>query len=336
MFIGLIVGIVGEIGSAKSFTLFTEGLQFADTREKMIVTNINIDIKQLYKLSCMPKDVGWLGSFFRFIKIIIYSFKLFIWSLTFKGKKPKIEFEPRLPWIKHMIENGFGIIQIPSPDHIESLMIPNSVVLLDEAGVFLNSRDFMKTSQDFLADLCQSRKDGIDFFYCAQFDDQVDKQLRQLTQWYIFCRSLTTGWNKKAKRPELYWKQTYWIAARAYSYWNKNFEKQGHFKTKFAYASRTNEGMLTSADRQLFKIFKSLDRLDKDRPGTKRPTLISTQWQSKLDSDYYKKIFSQNYKPVLDPNTNIYRLNKKYYKEPELSKDSESIPETKSYEVPQF
>lgn len=330
----MIIGIIGEIGKAKTFTLFTEGLEFADRREKMLVTNLNLNIRELYKLACMPEDVGVVGNIFRLIKILSHSFKLFIWSLKGgKGNKPKLNFKPRLPWIKKMIENGYGIIQIPSPKQIEALMIPNSVVLLDEAGIFLNSRDFMATSRQFLADLCQSRKDAIDFFYCAQFDDQVDKQLRQLSQYYIFCRSFTSGYNKEKKRPELYWKQTYWIGARAYSYWNKNFEKQGHFKTKFAYAFRTNEGLLSAADRQLFKIFNSLDRLDKDRlgGGSKRPTLISTQWQSKLDSGYYKRLFGRKYKKELDPNTKDYCL-----LQLELGNNNTESSKPKTYYVPEF
>ncbi len=44
-----------------------------------------------------------------------------------KPKKPALK--PHLPWIKKLCESG-GIIQIPSPEKIEALLIPESVVLL--------------------------------------------------------------------------------------------------------------------------------------------------------------------------------------------------------------
>ena len=126
----------------------------------------------------------------------------------------------KMRWVQRLCMRG-SVIQIQSPDRLEALLIPESVVCLDEAGVFLNSRDFAKTSRTLLADLAQSRKDGCDLIYAAQFDDQVDKQMRLLTQYWVHCDGVSV-YDKKLKRPKLVWKRAFWFKAPEYNFWNSD------------------------------------------------------------------------------------------------------------------
>jgi hypothetical protein len=260
-----IIGVVGKIGSGKSLSQLREGLYYADKREKQLVTNFLINEKELYKYACLPK---FSDQFWGKVLIEAIHFKYAIqWHLStifpFIKKPKKIKFKPRLPWIKHLIENNMGIIQIPNPSNFQALMIPRSVILLDEAGIFFNAREFSKTPKELLADLNQSRKFGCDLIWCAQFDKQIDVQMRMVTQYIWHCCGVTIPWDKKLKGPRLIFKTMHIFDTENYEMWvNNPRARSSWIKTRFAYATRTDEGPITLADQQLFKCFDSFERLD--------------------------------------------------------------------------
>ena len=236
-----------------------------------------------------------------------------VFSFINKPKKPKLT--PHLPWVKRLCETG-GIIQIPAPEKLEALLIPESVVLLDEAGILLNSREFANTSKQLLADLAQSRKDGCDLLWCAQFDEQVDRQLRMLTQFWIHCESLSV-FDKKMRRPKLVYKNIYWFRSSDYQEWKNNPRDRGNiFKTRFAYATQTESGFLTKSDKQLFNIYDSFKRLDKKYDGA----LINSYFQCRFPKDYYFDKLGKNYESVNDPLSRFY-----IYNPPVLEKSESQI-----------
>lgn len=292
-----IIGVAGAIGSGKSFTQLKHGLKYVEERQKQLVTNFPIDVKALHKYASLPKEHQSFLGYFRYnCKMVVYSFRYYlnvVLPIVFKKpKKPK--FKSQFPWIKRLCECG-GIVQIPSPDKIEALLIPESVVLLDEAGILLNSREFAKTSKQLLADLAQSRKDGCDLIWCAQFDEQVDRQLRLLTQFWIYCESISM-FDKKMRRPKLYYKRIFWFRCSDFQEWLRNPRARGnHIKTRLVYSTLYEGGFLTPADRQVFKIYDSFKRLDKKFDGA----LIETYWQCRLPKNYYYELTF--YHPELDP-----------------------------------
>ena len=297
-----IIGVAGAIGSGKSFTQLKHGLKYVEDRQKQIVTNFPINIDELRKYASLPKEYQSIRGYF------IYESRKLIYALLFnlskvfsfikKPKKPRLT--PQYPWVKRLCENG-GVIQIPAPEYLEALLIPESVVLLDEAGILLNSREFAKTSKQLLADLAQSRKDGCDLIWCAQFDEQVDRQLRMLTQFWIHCESLSV-FDKKMRRPKLLYKVIYWFRCSDYQEWKNNPRDRGNpFKTRFSYATQTESGFLSKADKQLFSIYDSFKRLDKKYDGA----LINTMYQCKLPKDYYFN-YLDDYCSKRDPLSRFY------------------------------
>lgn len=276
-----IFGISGAIGTGKSFLQLLLALDYANEREKQLVFNFNINIKELEILCKMPK---WIDKF--------------PWSILSPLIGDHIKpsgTQPRYPWILHMIKNG-GISCIPNPKNLQALMIPNSVVCLDEAGILLNSRDFMNTPKALLADLCQSRKDGVDLFWAAQFDEQVDKQFRLLTQFWIHADGLAV-YDKKMKRPKLVYQKYYWFRAADYFEWLHSKDRSNHFKTRFNYASKYIGRFLTLSDKQLFKIFDSFARLDLDGDYSS----VSTIYNSPLNFSYYYSKLGYFYDSSLNP-----------------------------------
>ena len=304
-----IIGVAGAIGSGKSFTQLKHGLNYVEERQKQLVTNFPINIKALHEYASMQK-LNLIGAFFFELKKLKYVLHLNLhWAMPilFRKRPRPPRTKPHLPWVKRLCESG-GIIQIPFPEKIEALLIPESVTLLDEAGILLNSREFAKTSKQLLADLAQSRKDGCDLIWCAQFEDQVDRQLRLLTQFWIHCESLSV-YDKRMRRPKLLYKRIFWFRCSDYHDWLNNPRVRGnHIKTRFVFSTIYEGGFLTSLDKKIFDIFDSFKRLDKKHGGDR----IETYWQCKLPKDYYFEKLSL-YLPQLDPLSKEYELLWGYY-----------------------
>lgn len=297
----VIIGLAGAIGSGKSFTQLKQALDYAEERQKQLVFNFEINVKELHKYASLPKHYDSMFGyvFFELRRLFVGILKMAFPKQCRHLKMPSAK--PKLPWIRRLCEVG-GICQIPAPKHLEALLIPESVVCLDEAGILLNSRSFASTSMQLLADLAQSRKDGCDLFWAAQFEEQVDKQVRLLTQYWIHCDSLAT-YDKKMRRPKLFWKRVYWFRASDYMHWLSNVQDRGsHFKARFAYGFKYEGGLLTPSDKQLFKVFDSFSRLDKARSGAK----ITSMHQCLLPRDYYFQLLLSYY-PALDPLSSKYQ-----------------------------
>jgi hypothetical protein len=62
-----------------------------------------------------------------------------------------------------------------------------AIVLLDELGLLLFSRNFAKNDEALLRTFVLHRKKGIHLFYTAQYLDQVDKVVRELTNERVYC-----------------------------------------------------------------------------------------------------------------------------------------------------
>jgi Zonular occludens toxin (Zot) len=218
----MITGIAGSIGSGKSFYQLYLGLKTAERKQKQIITNFPLNLDAVYK----------------YCKIQRYDYLL------------------------DNLRRGVGFSWWSSVPDMRCLMFPQSVCLLDEAGIFLNTRTISKADNGFLADLAQSRKFGCDLIYAAQFDKQVDLQFRLLTQYWHHCDGLSI-YDSKSRITKLKYKKIYSFDAARYDQWvNSRKDRTSHFRTRFAYAFDYSGGLLTRADLILFDCFASHERLD--------------------------------------------------------------------------
>ena len=60
-------------------------------------------------------------------------------------------------------------------------------VILDEAGLIVFSRHYLKNDPSLLELFVTHRKRGIHLLYSAQYVDQVDKVLREVTHEHVYC-----------------------------------------------------------------------------------------------------------------------------------------------------
>jgi len=221
-----ITGIFGAIGSGKSWLQLQYAIRQCEKKKRRLVSNFFLNLDGIYDYCCW-NNYKW--------------------------------------FIENNLDNE-GIIYINSNTSLASLLsIPRSVICLDEAGVFLNSRQFQSTPKELLSDLCQSRKMGADLIYAAQFTKQVDAQIRMLTQYVFHCKG-TTVYNSKADRPELMMKNFHLFDAETYDQWIVSRHRNNPLKTRFAFAMESHTGPLTVSDSELFRCFDSLGRLDRQNP----------------------------------------------------------------------
>jgi hypothetical protein len=142
---------------------------------------------------------------------------------------------------------------------------PYTIYLLDEAGIFLNSRRFSSTPPQFLADLAQIRHDSRRLLWIAQYMDQVDKQLRELTQSYVHCDSVVR-YSKKLRNTELFLlRYTIFLAKHYKIYSSKVLDKSLGLKSFFQgnrLAHKSFIGRPSAVDLMLFDCYPSLERIE--------------------------------------------------------------------------
>lgn len=324
----IIIGLAGAIGTGKSWTMVSQAVEYANERRKNLVFNFEISVPALYRYASLPR---WFDSPLSGLYLLGHRFT--------RGLAPVLDrldrihpalalplalpyhliraflsimgagsFTPRYPWIQHLCRTG-GIFCLPAPEKLEALLIPESVTCLDEAGILLNARDFATTSKRLLADLAQSRHDGCDLFWAAQFEEQVDKQVRLLTQYWIHCDSMSI-YDKKMRRPKLFWKRIYWFRAADYFQWLYNpRDRSSHFKARFSYGFKYLGGPMCFSDKYLFNVFNSFGK-----PGsTKAPGFAVSRHRCCLPKDYYFNRL-QGYRPECDPFTKRYEPIYGYYR----------------------
>lgn len=82
----------------------------------------------------------------------------------------------------------------------------DSVLLMDEAGLLLFSRDWARAGdrvQPLLQFIITSRKRGFHIFYTAQYKAMVDKVLREVTTDVVYCMKLPFGFGMRIYQPQL-------------------------------------------------------------------------------------------------------------------------------------
>ena len=117
------------------------------------------------------------------------------------------------------LANGYRVYSI-TPDivyaeHVDIEDVPklvshaadarqDSVLLMDEAGLLLFSRDWARGDfKPILQFIITSRKRGFHIFYTAQYKAMVDKVLREVTTDVVYCMKLPFGFGMRFYHPQL-------------------------------------------------------------------------------------------------------------------------------------
>lgn len=162
----------GLPGAGKSYAMHEEAFKICERAKKdVLVTNQPLNLVELEKYAAKHK----------------------MWHLM------------------RMAREGRTLVIRPKPGEsllLNMLTYENSCVLLDEAAIFAGSRDYAelkKQAPDFLYDLVQVRKLGVDLIWSAQSWDMVDVNIRRLTNLYYECHCLPGIGDLRFPRP-FFWR----------------------------------------------------------------------------------------------------------------------------------
>jgi len=187
-----------------------------------------------------------------------------------------------IPLYYYLVNNGYtwllsrllrGGIDVKSCADGEELTLmefmnkPKTLYVCDEAGaVYLNSRNFKKIPLDFLAGLSQSRKGQKRLFWIAQYKDQADKTIRELSASYVYCNCSSRP-NPKVGFSECTGKNYQMFTAQNYQVFERKV-LQGAvtgIKAKFTaskLAEKTITGNLSEVDKLAFAAYNSFSRVE--------------------------------------------------------------------------
>lgn len=217
--------VCGLPGSGKSLYQLHRACELANRKRTILVSNLALDLEHLHKY-CGLRKFGWLA---------------------------------------HQIEMD-RIFCLPGIDNVEELFgFKRATIILDEAGVFFNSRAYAKMPPSILASMAQLRHDANDLIWAAQYFDQVDRAFRMLSCEVTHAAG-QSSYSKILKNEQLRWRKWLTFDPASYEKWLNDKKARspglgGYFRTKVI-AKRIDEGMLRACDRQAFKAFSSFDRVE--------------------------------------------------------------------------
>mgnify|MGYP001809934773 CR=1 FL=1 len=152
------------------------------------------------------------------------------------------------------------------------------VYLLDEASIFANSRNWSQMSAQFMANLSRARHDGNKLWWITQVYSQVDKQLRQQTDFIVQANSILR-YDERLGTEGVVCKIHYIYPRNDYDYIDSKRESWGGLKTTLQEFSRARFrlwGPLTEADKCLFRVYNSFENFD-DTPRLSYPSRVGTR-----------------------------------------------------------
>ena len=166
-----------------------------------------------------------------------------------------------LKWVSENLSNDL-IYYIRTDKNVAHIMaVKNSIILFDEAGVYLPARGATyNTPRELLDGLCQVRHDGQHLIYIAQSDKQVDIAIRNLTEDVFQCDGIIQ-FSQALGNDELVWKNVYRFNPDGYAvYLGDPKVRKNPLKCRIL-ANKTWQGPLSCLDSFSFTIYDSFKRL---------------------------------------------------------------------------
>lgn len=172
-----LIAVVGRFGEGKSLKMLELGAKMAEAYHLKIVTNFPINRRALLEYA-NKKNYRWLKN------ARIIHFDIFARASELAGKGGRANM--------HIAQAVYEFV-----NH------PNSIVLFDEVGVFLNSRAWANVSAELLSTLFTLRHENIHLVCAFQNYAQVDKQLRENIQEYVHCTGVSK-YDTALRLPRMY------------------------------------------------------------------------------------------------------------------------------------
>lgn len=207
----------------------------------------------------------------------------------------------RLPWLCRIAAEG-QIVSLPTDSDMDLLFrYPYSIVLFDEAGALMFSRNWQKSNDSIIRSGIQLRKNYCNLIWTAQYHDQCDKFLRSTVERCVWSEG-TSFFNWRTQKDILIWRSNRHFEAREFWAWVDNDElRSKHVKTALK-SLQHDHGSVTQRHRDLFNCFDSHGLVGSVIDKHLQPIICNYHYRCDLPKNYYQ---SKIHEPYDDPLLNL-------------------------------
>ncbi len=227
----------------------------------------------------------------------------------------------KLDWLKRIADEG-QIITLPSEADLDLLFrYPYSVVLFDEAGAKMFTRNFQSNSKNMIEQGVQLRKNYCTLLWSAQYETQTDKFLRATVERCCWCSGISK-FDWRTQKDYLYWRSARYFNAREFWVWCDDERLRMHPVQTALKSIKHDSGMVDQRHKDLFNCFDSHSIIGTKIERPLQPIILNYRYRCDLPKYYYQTKIKETYD---DPITR-YRYE---WREPQLS--LETYLYTKAY-----
>jgi hypothetical protein len=207
----------------------------------------------------------------------------------------------KLPWLQRIATEG-QIISLPTDSEMDLLFrYPYSIVVFDEAGALMFSRNWQKSNDSIIKSGIQLRKNYCNLIWTAQYADQADKFLRSTVERCVWSEGVSF-FNWQSQKDILIWRSNRHFEAREFWAWVDNDElRSKHVKTALK-SLQHDSGMVTQRHKDLFNCFDSHGLVGSTSDANLQPIITNYLYRCDLPKSYYQ---SKIHQPYDDPILNL-------------------------------
>lgn len=262
----------GDQGSGKTLGAMALALQLAIKRRRGIVSNLAISPEGVYAY----------------------------------GHKYKID------WLKRIADEG-QVVNLPSNYDLDLLFrYPRSIVIFDEAGALMFSRNFQNNNKTIIEAGIQLRKNLTNLIWTAQYPEQSDKFMRETVERCVWCDGVQF-FNRSLQIDVALFRSERHFVSKHFWAWVDNPElRLKHVKTALRSLGSVKR-FVNQRDLYVLGCFDSHSIVGSVVARPLQPIIQSYEYRTDLPRGYYlnrvRIVYGDRLKEWDDPLTNYtYRL----------------------------
>lgn len=214
--------IYGLPGRGKSLLMLQHGLRIAEKYRLRLVTNFNLD----------PACLAY------YCKLNNYT------------------------WLWDNIPKGIIYYVSANKNFAQFLQIQNSVILLDEMGLYAPSAQSWSLPPEAFNAVANNRKMCQHIVYAAQYPSQVHSAVHQICSEILYAEG-TTVWDDKLRNERLLFKDCHLFNPSEFEVWYRDPKVRKNPVKVWVLATKHWKGVISALDAHTFRIYDSFGLLER-------------------------------------------------------------------------
>ena len=192
----------------------------------------------------------------------------------------------KLDWLKRIADEG-QIVTLPSDSDMDLLFrYPYSIVMFDEAGAKMFSRNFQSNNKNMIEQGVQLRKNYCTLLWTAQYENMADKFLRATVERCVWCDGISK-FDWKTQKDYLTWRSSRYFIAREFWVWVDDPKLRMHPIQSELKNIKHDQGPVTQRHKDIFNCFDSHSILGSSIDRAMPPIILSYRYRKDLPKSYY-------------------------------------------------